>query len=367
MKTRAAIVEERNGPVVVQEVDLAPPQPGQALVKIAASGVCHSDLSVITGAISMPLPAVLGHEGAGTVEAVGEGVQSAQPGDKVMLSYITPCGRCRYCVIGKQNLCSVHWNAKRGSLIDGTNPFQRNGKPLSQMSRLGTMAERIVVSENALIAIPPDASFERAALVGCGVATGVGAVLFTAKAEPGSRIAVIGTGGVGVNVLQGAVLAGAETIIAVDVSDEKLAMVKPFGATHLVNARKQDPVEAVRKISGGDGVDYAFEAIGNPKTIEQAFQMLCFGGTAVVIGISPADAKANIPAAALPYGERRLIGSMYGSARMRVDLPRILKMCESGRLKLDELVTKTYPLEEAQQAFDDLRQGRNIRGVLVMN
>ena len=259
---------------------------GQVLMKIGVSGVCHSDLSVVTGAIQLPLPAALGHEGAGVVEQVGNGVRSVQPGDRAMLAFVTACGQCRYCVIGKPNLCSVHWRAKRGSLCDGTNPFQRGGETVYQMSSLGTMAERTVVMENAVIPIPPDVSFERAALVGCGVMTGVGAVLFTAKAEPGSRVAVIGAGGVGVNVIQGAVLAGAETIIAVDVSDKKLEMAKPFGATHLVNAKRDDPVEVVRELTGGEGVDYAFEAIGNPKTIEQAFAMLSFGGAAVVIGIA---------------------------------------------------------------------------------
>ncbi len=367
MKTRAAVVEKRNGPIAVQEAELNPPGPGQVLVKIGVSGVCHSDLSAVTGAIPLPLPAVLGHEGAGVVEQVGEGVRSVQPGDRAMLSYITACGRCRYCVIGKPNLCSVHWRTKRGSLCDGTNPFQRGGETMYQMSSLGTMAERTVVMENAVIPIPPDVSFERAALVGCGVMTGVGAVLFTAKAEPGSRVAVIGAGGVGVNVIQGAVLAGAEMIAAVDISDEKLKMAEPFGATHLVNARRDDPVEAVRELTDGEGVDYAFEAIGNPKTIEQAFSMLNFGGAAVVIGIAPQGARASIPASWLPYGERRLIGSMYGSARMRVDMPRLLDLCRAGRLKLDELVTKTYPLDEVQTAFDDLRAGANIRGVLKMN
>ena len=361
MKTRAAVIEKRNGPIAVQETELNPPGPGQVLVKIGVSGVCHSDLSAATGAIPMPLPAVLGHEGAGVVEQVGEGVRSVQPGDRAMLSFITACGRCRYCVIGKPNLCSVHWRAKRGSLCDGTNPFQRREETVYQMSGLGTMAERTVVMENAVIPIPPDVSFERAALVGCG------AVLFTAKAEPGCRIAVIGAGGVGVNAIQGAVLAGAEMIAAVDISDEKLKMVEPFGATHLINASRDDPVEAVRELTDGEGVDYAFEAIGNPKTIEQAFAMLNFGGAAVVIGIAPQDAKVSIPASWFPYGERRLIGSMYGSARMRVDMPRLLDLCRAGRLKLDELVTKTYPLDDVQTAFDDLRDGANIRGVLKMH
>jgi S-(hydroxymethyl)glutathione dehydrogenase / alcohol dehydrogenase len=367
MRVRAATVVERNGPVIVDDLDLEGPSDGQILVRVVASGVCHSDLSAITGQIPMPLPVVLGHEAAGIVEDVGSGVTSVSPGDAVMLAFITACGRCRYCTVGRPSLCRAHWRAARGSLVDGTFPLSKNGVQYNLMSRIGTMAERIVVMENSVIPIPADTPLNVAALVGCGVTTGVGAVLFTAKVEAGSTVVVIGAGGIGLNAVQGAVLASAAKIIAVDVRDEKLAHAREFGATHVINASECDPVEAVMDLTDGDGADYAIEAIGNAKTVEQAFNMLGFAGTAVVIGIGSDDAKASIPIAMLPYGERRLVGSMYGSARMRVDMPRLLDLYRQGRLKLDELVTKTYPLDEAPQAFEDLKAGVNIRGVLQIH
>ena len=367
MRVRAATVVERDGPVIVDDLDLEGPSDGQVLVRVVASGVCHSDLSAITGQIPQPLPAVLGHEAAGIVEDVGSGVTSVSEGDAVMMSFITACGRCRYCTVGKPNLCRPHWRSARGCLVDGSFPMSKGGVRYNLMSRIGTMAERIVVMENSVIPIPAGTSLRVAALVGCGVTTGVGAVLFTAKVEAGSAVAVIGTGGIGLNAVQGAVLAGAGKIIAIDVRDEKLAHARVFGATHVINAAECNPVEAAIELTEGDGVDYAIEAIGNPRTVEQAFEMLAFAGTAVVIGIGSGDAKASIPIAMLPYGERRLVGSMYGSARMRVDMLRLLDLYEQGRLKLDELVTKTYPLDRAPEAFDDLEAGRNIRGLLQIH
>ncbi|MEO2006661.1 MAG: Zn-dependent alcohol dehydrogenase [Candidatus Poribacteria bacterium] len=367
MRVRAATVVERDGPVIVDDLDLEGPADGQVLVRVVASGVCHSDLSAITGQIPMTPPMVLGHEAAGIVEDVGPGVTSVEEGDAVMLAFITACGRCRFCTVGKPNLCQVHWRTARGCLVDGTFPLTKNGVRYNLMSRIGTMADRIVVMENSVIRIPPDTPLHVAALVGCGVTTGVGSVLFTAKVEFGSSVVVIGAGGIGLNAIQGAVLAGAAKIIAVDVVPGKLEHAKEFGATHVVNGADGDPVEAVMELTDGEGADYAIEAIGNPRTVEQAFNMLAFAGTAVVIGIGSGDAKASIPIAMLPYGERRLIGSMYGSARMRVDMLRLLDLYKQGRLKLDELVTKTYPLDGAPEAFEDLKAGRNIRGLLQIN
>ncbi|GIX06542.1 MAG: alcohol dehydrogenase [Candidatus Poribacteria bacterium] len=365
MRTRAAIAYRRNAPLVVEELELDPPQTGQVLVKLAASGVCHSDLSAITGTIPMPLPFVVGHEGAGTVVEVGPGVRSVRPGDRVMLSFITPCGRCRFCTVGRPNLCLSFWLQPRGGLIDGTKPFHKDGRRYNMMTRTGTLSEYTVVSEQAVVPVPPGTPLDRAALLGCAVTTGVGAVLNTAKVEPGSTVAVLGAGGVGINVVQGARLAHASRVIVVDRIAEKLEAARRFGATDCVDASLGDPVQQVLELTEGEGVDYAFEAIGNPTTIEQAFRMLRFGGTAVVIGIAPGEATISVPASLFPYGERRLIGSMYGSARMRVDMLRYLQLYFQGQLLLDELVSRTYTLDQVNEAFDDLRAGRNIRGVVV--
>lgn len=366
MKTRAAIVYEVNQPVVVEEVELDPPKQGEVLVKVAASGVCHSDLSVINGTISFPLPGILGHEGAGFVADVGPGVTLVKPGDAVIFTFVSACGRCTYCTRGRPNLCAIHWGTEpRGVLFDGTSRFHKGEQRFSQFTRTGTMSEYTVVSENAVIPVSQDTPLDKAVLVGCGVTTGVGAVTNTAKVEPGSSVAVIGAGGVGINVVQGAVLVGAAKIIVADIVPRKLEFARQFGATHTVDASKQDPVEKVLELTDGTGVEYAFEVIGNPNTIAQAFQMLCMGGTAVVVGIASRDAQVSLPAYMFPYGERRLVGSMYGSSQMRVDMLRLLELYRIGKLKLDELVTKTYTLDGVNEAFADMEAGLNIRGVIL--
>ena len=364
MKTRAAIVYEHDQPLVVEDVELDAPAPGQALVKLTASGVCHSDLSVIDGTIPLPLPAVLGHEGAGIVEEVGAGVKSVKPGDTVMMTFVTPCGHCFHCSRGRPNICIDHWTAPRGFLTDGTQPFHQNGKRFHQMARIGTFADYTVVSANALVPVPSETPLDKAALIGCGVTTGVGAVINTAKVEAGSSMAVIGIGGVGVNVIQGGVLSGAEKIIAIDVVDGKLEAAREFGATHTVNSHDLDPVETVMGLTDEVGVDYAFEVIGNPKTVALGFDMTRTGGAVVMIGVPRVDATLELPAAKIVYGERRVLGSMYGSSRMHADMPRLLRLYRTGKLKVDELVTETYAIEQVNEAFDDLRAGKNIRGLI---
>jgi len=367
MKTLAAVCYERNAPVVVEEIDLDPPKQGEVLLRVKASGVCHSDLSVVSGVIPHRLPEVLGHEGAGVIEEVGPGVTRFREGDRVMLSFVSSCGTCEYCTRGRPALCATHFAGGRGFMLDDTTRFHKNGVRIHHMSRLGTMAERCVVPESSVVSIDDDIPLDKAALVGCGVTTGVGAVVRTAEIEYGSSVAVIGAGGVGLNVIQGARLCGALKIIAVDRAPSKLEAAKSFGATHAVNASDGDAVDAVRALTGGEGVDYSFEAIGLSATIEQAFHMLRLGGTAVVIGIPRADAMVSLPATLFPFGERRLIGSFFGSAQSRVDMPRILHLYREGRVMLDELVTRTYRLEEVNQAFGDLEAGRNLRGVIVFD
>jgi S-(hydroxymethyl)glutathione dehydrogenase/alcohol dehydrogenase len=368
MKTRAAVLWERDSDLVIENLELDPPRSGEVLVKLAASGVCHSDLHVISGTIGEIPPVVLGHEGAGTVMEVGAGVDSVKPGDSVILAYVSACGRCRNCSQGKPNLCTTHWRTvPRGTLLDGTCRFHKGETPIRQMLRLGTMSEHAVVAETAVIRVEPDTPLDKAALIGCGVMTGVGAVMNTAKVEPGSLVAVIGTGGVGLNVIQGASLVGAARIIAVDVAPMKLELARRFGATDTVDASVGDPVAQVLALTDGEGVDYAFEAIGSGKTVAQAFAMLRPTGTAVAIGIPAPDETVTLPLVNFPRGERRLVGSMYGSARMRVDMPRILSLYRAGKLKLDELVTRTYTLNQANDALADLREGRNARGVILFD
>ena len=367
MKTRAAVMYEHNQPVVVEELELVEPKANEVLIRTAASGVCHSDLSVVTGAIFYDAAVILGHEGAGVIEQIGEGVSDFQVGDHVILSFVSYCGDCRMCQMEKVCLCESY-DVPRGFLLDGTYRFYNSaGDGILQMARVATMSEYMVVPEQNLVKIEPYYSLEKAALVGCGVTTGVGAVLNTAKVEPGSSVAVIGTGGVGLNAIQGAVLAEAEQIIAVDIAEKKLDFAKTFGATDVVNAAEIDAVEGVREITKGLGVDYAFEVIGNPDTIRQAYQMVRPAGTAVIVGMVHHEKEFSIPAQHFVSSERQIIGSFYGSCQPRIDMPKLLNLYTEGKLKLDELITRHYSLEQINEAFADMEAGENARGVIVFN
>ncbi len=367
MKTRAAVMYEHNQPVVVEELELEGPKANEVLVRTAASGVCHSDLSVVTGSIYYDAAVVLGHEGAGIIEDVGRDVTGFQPGDAVILSFVSYCGACRMCRMGRVCLCSTY-DVARGFQLDGTYRLRnRAGAGILQMARIATMSEYMVVPTQNLVKIDSRYPLEKAALVGCGVTTGVGAVLNTAQVEAGSSVAVIGRGGVGLNAIQGAVLAEAEQIIAVDITERKLEFAKTFGATDVVNAAACDPVAAVRELTGGIGVDYAFEVIGNPKTIRHAYDMVQPAGSAVIVGMAHHEAEFSIPAQAFVASEKRLIGSFYGSCHPRVDMPKLLRLYTEGQLKLDELITKHYRLEQINEAFADMEAGENARGVIVFN
>ena len=367
MKTRAAVMYEHNQPVIVEELELDEPKANEVLVRTAASGVCHSDLSVVTGTIYYDAAVALGHEGAGIIERVGDDVTEFHPGDHVILSFVSYCGSCRMCQMEKVCLCESY-DVPRGFQLDGTYRLHNSsGDGILQMARIATMSEYMVVPQQNLVKIDEHYSLEKAALVGCGVTTGVGAVLNTAKVEPGSSVAVIGTGGVGLNAIQGAVLAQAERIIAVDIAEKKLNFAKSFGATDVVNASTCDPVEAVRELTAGLGVDYAFEVIGNPKTIVQAYNMVRAAGTAVIVGISHHQSDVSIPAQHLVSTERQLIGSFYGSCQPKVDFPKLLNLYTEGKLKLDELITRHYRLEQINEAFADMEAGENARGVILFN
>jgi S-(hydroxymethyl)glutathione dehydrogenase/alcohol dehydrogenase len=356
---RAAVLNAVHEPLTVEPLEVRGPRNGEVLVRIGASGVCHSDLHAINGDLPMPLPCVLGHEGAGEVEAVGAGVERVRPGDHVVLSWVPFCGACWYCRAGHNYLCQDgHVKALSAEV------FRRNGTTISQLAGVGSMAEYTVVPESACIPIDPTLPFDRACLIGCGVMTGVGAVINTARVRPGQSVAVFGAGGVGLNVVQGAVLAGAEPIIAVDLNDRKLELAKQFGATHVVNGGATDPVGAIYELTGGIGVDYAFEVIGVPEVMTQAFMATRRGGMAVIVGVPPSTAMVSVPGMLLPLAEKSLVGSLYGSANMARDVPRLIALYRAGKLKLDELITRRYRLAQVHEAFTAMEKGEVARGVI---
>ena len=357
-----AVVADALNSYSVVDVDLAPPRTGEVLVRMAATGVCHSDLSMINGTIPTPFPTVLGHEGAGVVEEVGEGVTNVSAGDHVILSFIPHCGECFHCVRDEPYLCNV---AKQdGNLLDGTTRVTRNGEPVFVMSFLGNMAEYAVVPSISVVPMAKDVPFQSAALIGCGVTTGVGAAVKTAAVRPGSTVAVWGCGGVGLSVVQGARIAGASRIIAVDLSAEKMELARQFGATDTVTPGG-DAMREIFEMTGRIGVDYAFEVIGNPRTIEQCIKVVRRGGTAVLVGVGGAKERFSVSSLVLPLTGKSVIGCMYGSVNTKVDFPLYLDLYRRGRLDLDAMITRTYTLDEAPQAFEDLEKGVNARGVIV--
>ncbi len=365
MKMLAAVLERTGGPVEVTEVQLAPPGPGEVLVRLHASGVCHSDLNAVDGTSETRCPAVLGHEGAGVVEAVGAGVQ-LRPGTHVALSWMPSCGRCEECVRGLTHLCRTAWTAMgHGGLLDGVPRLSRNGSPVYHYSFLSTYAQAAVVPEASCVPIPDSAPFDVAALVGCAVSTGVGAVWHTAGVRPGERVAVFGCGGVGLSAVLGARSVGAVPIVAVDVSDDKLRRATELGASRGVpwGGTPEATAEAVKEASGG-GVDYAFEATGRPEAMLAAFLSTRPRGAAVLIGISRADAVLPLPAIQIPRAERRILGSAYGSVSPHRDFPAILALHAEGRLPLERLITHRLPLRGAPEALDLVRRGIAVRAVL---
>ncbi|MGG7464570.1 MULTISPECIES: alcohol dehydrogenase catalytic domain-containing protein [unclassified Plantibacter] len=363
---KAVVFRTPNEPIEVVDVDLASPKAGEVRVKIAAAGVCHSDLHVKRGEWDAAVPLVMGHEGSGVVVELGEGVTSLSVGDHVVLSWVPPCGECRYCRSGHEARCQKVATvvAPLGVLFDGTSRLSTNGEPLHHYLGVSSFAEEVVVPASGAIKVRDDAPLDVVALVGCAVATGVGAVLNTAAVEPGSTVVVIGCGGVGLNVVQGAKLAGAERIIAVDVRDDKTALAVQFGATDRIDASKTDAVKALFEMLP-DGADYAFDAIGRTTTTEQAIQMLGLGGAAVIVGLPPTGAKASFEPLVLAEADQRILGSNYGSVRPSIDIPALVDRYMDGQLMLDPLVSSRRPLAEAAAAFDDLQSGNALRTLLI--
>jgi NDMA-dependent alcohol dehydrogenase len=364
-KGKAAICRELNKPVVVETISIDAPKRGEVMVKLAACGVCHSDLSATNGTIPLPPPLVLGHEGAGEVIEVGEGVTAFAVGDHVVSSFIYMCGKCRFCSGGRPVLCVEQGKALITPPEGTPRTHDAAGKPLNIFSGCGVMAEYATLSADNVVKIDAKIPLDRAALVGCAVTTGVGAVFNTARVEPGASVAVFGCGGVGLNAIQGAAIAGAERILAIDTVPAKLEMARKFGATDtLLTTPGEDPLKEIKKRTGG-GPDYAFECVGSGALAELAYKAIRRGGKAVIVGVArPTDATSFKPMG-MVFEEKTLQGSYFGSCVPRVDFPRMLQLYMAGKLKLDELITQRYSIDEAPQAFKDLEQGRNARGVIV--
>jgi len=359
---RAALLHEANKPLVIEEIQIDKPERNEVLIRTVASGLCHSDLHFVDGIYPFKPPAVLGHESAGVVEAVGEDVRYVEPGDHVITCLTVFCGRCRSCLSGHPSLCGGS-GTRRAKGAESR--LSKDGAPVTQFANLGGFAEQMLVHENAVVKIRKDMPLDRAALIGCGVTTGVGAVIRTAAVETGSDVVVIGCGGVGLSAVNGAALAGANRIIAVDRIAAKLDLARKFGATHTVDASEGDPVAQVQEISGG-GVDYAFEAIGRKDTAEQAWSMLRARGVATVIGMLPMGAKIEIPGMDL-LTEKRLQGSAMGSTQFRLDMPRFVDFYLAGRLQLDELISRRVPLDDVNDAMAALREGHVARQVFTFD
>lgn len=343
----------------------AEPGPNEVLVKLTASGVCHSDLHVLDGEWQAPAPLVLGHEGAGVVVAVGSEVTDVAVDDHVILSWTPSCQKCEFCVSGNPVLCQLaNETAYQHVFFDGRPRLSDGEQDVKSFLAVGSFGDHAMVPASAAIRIRKDAPLAQAALVGCAVTTGIGAVTNTAGVEPGSTVLVVGCGGVGLNVVQGARLAGAKQIIIADVSAEKLELGRRFGATHTVNSREVDLVTAVRELTDGRGVDYAFEAIGLPFTIEACYDAVRRGGTAVVVGQVADGVKISIDPFVMSDQEKKLIGSNYGSSRQSIDFPKIIDLYMEGKVDLDSMVTGRIKLDEVNEAFAQMRKGQGIRTVI---
>jgi S-(hydroxymethyl)glutathione dehydrogenase/alcohol dehydrogenase len=360
---KAAVFHGPNLPLSIEDVELDKPQDREVLIKTVASGVCHSDLHFVDGFYPYPAPAVLGHEAAGIIEEVGKQVTYVKPGDHVICCLSVFCGNCEQCMSGHPNRCSNKQATQRNPADKPR--ISQKGKPVNQFLDISSYCEKMLLHENAVVKIREDLPLDRAALIGCGVMTGVGAALNTAKVAPGSTVAVFGAGGVGLAIIQGARIAGARMIIAVDKFPAKLELAKKLGATHAVDASKGDAVQQIRELTNG-GVEYSFEAIGLKVAAEQAYESLTAGGIATIVGMVPIGQKVDVDGFSLLY-EKRIQGCFMGSNRFRIDMPRIIELYQQGRLDLDDMITRRGKLEDVNEAFRAMKAGEVARTVLMFD
>lgn len=360
---RAAVVNAPGAGFVVEEVELADPMPNEVVVQVRASGLCHSDLSIAEHGMGFPMPALLGHEVAGEVVEVGTNVTTARIGDRVVVCMVAGCGICRECRAARPFRCQRAAGLERGS-TDAPR-LSRSGEPLMQFMGVGGFAERVLVHENLVIPVPDNISYEVACLLGCGVVTGAGAAINTAGIRPGDTVAVIGCGGVGLNTIQGAVLAGASRVVAIDLHAGKLDLAKKFGATDVVNAAETDVVAAVQELTGG-GVDYSFEVIGKQPTAEQAVRMLAVGGTALLIGVQEAGNRLDLDLfSEIVLPQRRIVGVAMGSTNPHIDIPMFAELYLQGRFNLDDLVSERIGLEDIDRGYRLLADGAVARSIVT--
>ena len=364
---KAAVMTGIDQPLEIRDdIEVEAPRAGEIKIRMGASGVCHSDLSMSNGTMMAAAPIVLGHEGAGVVEEIGEGVTNLAPGDHVVVSWVPQCGDCFFCNRDQGYLCEgANAALATGGLLDGTTRFTSQGAPLFQMAASGTFSEVSIIPAIGAVKVPDDIDMKVAALIGCGVLTGTGAAMNTADIKKGDTVAVVGCGGVGLNVIQGARIAGAGEIIAVDMNETKLQMAKEFGATATVNAAQGDPVSQVMDMTQQRGADVAFEVIGLPQTIDQTITMVRRGGQAILVGVPKMDVMVTLPAFfGVVLAEKTIKGCWYGSSNVQKDVPKLIDLYKKGELKLDELISRTITLDEVNEAFDAMKTGEVARSVI---
>lgn len=357
---KAAVCRRFGHPLTIEEIDLAAPGPEDVEVEVKACAICHSDISYAAGDWGGDLPAVYGHEAAGIVRRVGARVNTVQPGDHVVVTLIRSCGRCHYCGTGSLVMCEEVFDLDRAGPIRTV-----AGEPLWQGMRTGAFAERIVVHHSQMVGVPTDLPFDQASLLACGVITGHGAVANTARLKPGQTAAVIGCGGVGLNAIQGAALAGAGLIAAIDLSDAKLEAARRLGATHVVNPSSQDAGEAVRRLTAGRGVDYVFVTVGARAAFDHAFDYITRNGAVVIVGMPPSGVLASYDPSMVAAWNQKIIGSKMGEAVIARDIPALVEAWRAGRLKLKELITARYPLDQVNEAIEAVVRGEALRNVIV--
>ncbi len=358
---KAAVCYKFDAPLIIEEVEIDPPQYGEVKIRLAATAICHSDIHHLKGDWGGTVPFIAGHEAAGVVETIGSGVSLTKAGDHVVVSLLRSCGRCFYCMKGTPHLCEADYALDRESRLR-----TKQGEAIRRGVKTAAFAEYVIVDQSQVVQIPETMPLDRACLLACGVITGLGAVVNTAKIEAGSSVLVIGTGGVGLNAVQGAVLAGAFPVIALDLLDNKLEAARIFGATHTINARQQKNPEAlVKELTAGRGVDYIFVTVGSSSAARQGFKMLRRGGTLVMVGMPPTASKLTMVTDDFVSAEHKFLSSVMGGTRLSIDVPRLVDMYQYGRLKLDELITARYSLQQINEAIAAVERGEALRNIIV--